>query len=231
MKTMSEQKKVVLGRVKVENVRLSFADIYRPKSIRRQDGTQSDPKYSANALIAKDGKCPDTGKPLTAVYAGKRMPIMAALKKAKLDAMAKKLGEEKAGSAKIKPENYCVRDGDLENWDGYEGNWYLSGNNSNAPKVVGKDKRPVSADDGVVYSGCFVNMIYTMWCQLPGTGQDGQPKPMAVFASLEAIQFVRKGEAFGAAPVDTDDAFDDITDEDDDLDDGDLPEEDDDDLL
>lgn len=225
------EKKLVLGRIKVEGVRLSFADIFRPKSIKRKDGTQSDPKYSANALISKDGKCPVTGKPLTAVYMGKRMKIMDALKAAKMDAMGKKLGEEKAKTAKVKPENYCVRDGDLENWDGYEENYYLSGNNSKAPKIVGKDKRPLTADDGVMYSGCFVNMVYTMWCQLPGQSPSGDPKPMAVFASLEALQFVRGGDAFGAAPVDTDDAFDDITDEDDELDDADVEDDEDEDVL
>ena len=228
----TQDKKHVLGRIKLEGVRLSFADIYKPKSIRRNDGTQSDPKYSANGLIGKDGKCPETGKALTAIYHGKRMPIMAALKKAKQDAMAKKLGDDKAATAKVKPENYCVRDGDLENWDGYEGNYYISGNNSKAPKVVGKDKRPLSPDDGIMFSGCFVNMVYTLWCQLPGQSQTGDPKPMAVFASLEALQFVRKGEAFGAAPVDTDDVFDDITDEDDEIDEEDEADEgDDSDLL
>lgn len=213
--TTTQDKKVVLGRITLEDVRLSFADIFKPKTIKRADGSQSEPKYSANALISKTGKHPLTGKPLTARYMGKRMPIMEALKAAKLDALAKKLGDDKAKAAKVKPENYCVRDGDLENWDGYEGNFYLSCNNSKQPQVVGKDKRVVTQAEGLVYSGCHVNMVVTLWCQLPGQAASGDPKPLAVFGSLEAIQFVRDGKAFGAAPVNVDDEFEDITDEDD----------------
>jgi hypothetical protein len=219
-------KKLVLGRITLEDVRLSFADIWKPKSIRRKDGSESDPKFSANGLIDKSGKNPVTGKPLTAKYMGKRMPLMDALKMAKLDALGKKLGDDKAKTAKVKPENYAVRDGELENWDGYEGNWYISANNSKQPKLVGRDKRDLTQADGILYSGCYVNMVITLWCQLPGQSASGDPKPLAVFGSLEAIQFVRDGDAFGAAPVDVDDAFDDITDEDDELDNDDGDDED-----
>ena len=208
---MADEKKLVEGRVTLLNVRLSFADIWRPKSIKRKDGTESPPKFSANALISKDGK-DDQGKPLMGRYMGKTMPIMAALKAAKHDALKKRLGEEKALKAKVKPENYCVRDGDLENWDGYEDNWYVSGNNSKQPKIIGRDKRPMTEADGKPYSGCYVNMIFTLWCQQPGQTPNGDPKPLGVFGSLEAIQFHHDGESFGAPGVDTDEEFEDISD-------------------
>ena len=225
----TDEKKLVEGRVTLLGVRLSFADIWRPKSIKRKDGTESPPKFSANGLISKNGK-DDQGNPIMAKYMGKKMPVMAALKKAKTDALTKKLGADKAEKAKVKPENYCVRDGDLENWDGYEGNFYISANNSKQPKIVGRDKRPMTERDGKPYSGCYVNMIVSLWCQTPGQTPNGDPKPLGVFGSLEAIQFVRDGEAFGAQPVDTDEEFDDITDgEDDDF--GGDGDEDEDDVL
>lgn len=210
----TDEKKAVDGRITLLGVRLSFADIWKPKSLRRDDGSESDPKFSSNFLI--DKKLAESGE-LKAKYKGKVMPVMQALKLAKLDAMSKKLGEDKAKEAKVKPQNYCVKDGDLENYDGYENQWFLSSNNSRQPQIVGKDKRPLTQADGKPYAGCYVNAVVTLWCQLPGKTPKGDPKPLAVYASLEAIQFVRDGEAFGAKPVDVDEEFDDVTDDDDEI--------------
>lgn len=221
---MTEEKKKVAGRIKLEGVRLSFADIWRPKAIKRQDGTESPPKFSANFLIPKEGS------DLTAIVDGKRVPIMVGLKKAKIAAIAKKLGEEKATTLKIKSSAYAVKDGDEENYDGYEGQWYVSANNAKQPKIIGRDKRVLKEADGVVYSGCYVNAIITLWYQPAGVKNDN-PVPHAVYASLEAVQFVKDGEAFGAPGVDVDEDFDDLTDDDDDLDDDDVDGDDDEDVL
>jgi hypothetical protein len=221
---MTEEKKKVAGRIKLEGVRLSFADIWRPKAIKRQDGTESPPKFSANFLIPKEGS------ELTAIVDGKRVPIMVGLKKAKIAAIAKKLGEEKAKTLKIKSSAYAVKDGDEENYDGYEGQWYVSANNAKQPKIIGRDKRVLKEADGVVYSGCYVNAIITLWYQPAGVKNDN-PVPHAVYASLEAVQFVKDGEAFGAPGVDVDEDFDDLTDDDDDLDDDDVDGDDDEDVL
>lgn len=221
---MTEEKKKVAGRIKLEGVRLSFADIWRPKAIKRSDGTESPPKFSANFLIPKEGS------ELTAIVDGKRVPIMVGLKKAKIAAIAKKLGEEKAKTLKIKSSAYAVKDGDEENYDGYEGQWYVSANNAKQPKIIGRDKRALKEADGVVYSGCYVNAIITLWYQPAGVKNDN-PVPHAVYASLEAVQFVKDGEAFGAPGVDVDEDFDDLTDDDDDLDDDDVDGDDDEDVL
>lgn len=221
---MSEEKKIVRGRLKLEGVRLSFADIWRPKGITRGDGTTSPPKFSANFLIPKDGD-------LTGVVAGKRMPIMEALKRAKIDAIAKKLGEEKAKALKIKASAYAVKDGDEENYDGYANQWYVSASNSIQPKIIGRDKRRLSEADGVIYSGCYVNAVITLWYQPAGVKNDN-PVPHAVYGSLEAIQFARDGESFGAPSVDIDEDFDDLTDDEDDLGDDDVNDDsDEDDVL
>lgn len=217
---MAEDKKKVMGRIKLEGVRLSFADIWRPKTIRRSDGTESSPKFSANFLIPKDGD-------LTAIVNGKRMPTMKALKQAKTDAIAKKLGEEKAKTLKIKSSAYAVKDGDEENYDGYEGQWYVSANNAKQPKIIGRDKRPLKEADGIIYSGCYVNAIVTLWYQPAGTKNDN-PVPHAVYGSLEAVQFMKDGEAFGAPGVDVDEDFEDLTDDEDGLDDDDVGDGDDD---
>jgi hypothetical protein len=47
-----------------------------------------------------------------------------------------------------------------------------------------------------------VNAVIRIWFQDNEHGQ-------RINASLEAVQFLRKGEAFGATQIDVDDAFDD----------------------
>lgn len=217
----TEKKKEVIGRVTLKGVRLSFADIWKPKTLKREDGTESDPKFSANFLIPKEAS-------LQGVYNGKTMPIMAALKAAKIDAIAKKLGEDKAKELKIRANNYAVKDGDEENYEGYAGQWYVSANNSRRPVVKGRDKRDLAEADGVVYSGCYVNAIVTLWYQAAGT-KNGNSVPHAVYASLEAVQFVKDGASFGAPSVNDDD-FEDLTDDEDDIG-GDDAAGDDDDML
>lgn len=197
-----------IGQVKMQGVRLSFADIWRPKTFKRSDGTQSTPKYTSNFLFEKAG---DT----KAVYMGKVMPILKALKAAKMDVLAHKLGEAEALKAKVKPQNYCVRDGDDETYDGYEGCYYVSASNKTQPQIVSKDRRALTEKDGIPYAGCYVNAVITMWCQKPGMGDDGTPRGLGVFASLEAIQFAADGEAFGAKPVDVMEVFEDLSDADD----------------
>lgn len=215
-----DKKKEVIGRVTLLGVRLSFADIWKPKGIMRDDGTESPPKFSANFLIPKDGD-------LMGVYKGKKMPIMKALKAAKIDAIAKKLGPEKAAELKIRANNYCCKDGDEENYDGYAGQFYVSASNSKKPVVKGRDKRDLTEADGIIYSGCYVNAIVTLWYQAAGT-KGGNAVPHAVYGSFEAVQFVRNGESFGAPGVDDDD-FEDLTDDDDDIGDDDADDDDDDD--
>ncbi len=224
---MAEDKKIVAGRIKLEGVRLSFAqDLFTPGEVKNNGEPVLDKagnpvlKYSSNFLIPKNGE-------ETAVVNGKRMPIMKGLKTAKIDAIAKKLGDEKAKTLKIRSSAYAVKDGDEENYEGYEGNWYVSSNNSKKPKVIGRDKRALQESDGIVYSGCYVNAIITLWYQPAGT-KNGNPVPHAVYASLEAVQFVRDGDPFGAPGVDVDEDFEDLTDDEDDLDDDDLDGDEDD---
>ena len=206
------EKKGIPGRIRLEDVRLSFADLFTPRTFQGED--EGAARYKASFLIPKTGNT-------TATYHGTRGPIMKMLKRAKLDAITSKIGEQEAAKVakRIEPGNYAVRDGDYKEYDGYEGHYFLSSTNRRPPQVIGRDKRPLKAEDGVVYSGCYVNAIVTLWYQAAGR-RGGNAVPTAVWATLEAVQFVRDGEAFGAAPVDTDEEFDDVTDDDDFVDEG-----------
>jgi hypothetical protein len=113
----------------------------------------------------------------------------------------------------LKPEKVCLRDGDLENWEGYADMLYVSANRREAdgpPRVITNrkdaDKKWITAragEDNCPYAGCYVNAIVRVWAQDNEHGK-------RVNASVEAIQFLRDGDSFsGAAPINVDEEFSD----------------------
>ena len=70
--------------------------------------------------------------------------------------------------------------------------------------VINRDKTPITEDDNVVYAGCYVNAIITLWAQNNSYGK-------RVNAQLDGVQFVRDGEPFGDGGISVDqfDGFDD----------------------
>ena len=112
---------------------------------------------------------------------------------------------------KLKAAAHCVRDGDEETWDGYEGHYYVSSTNTTKPVVVDQMRQPLLESSGRPYSGCYVNGIVELYVQKPGKNDDGTPRPLRVNASLKAVQMKADGEAFGAEPVDPMAAFEDIS--------------------
>lgn len=104
----------------------------------------------------------------------------------------------------------CLHEADEKEYEGYDSEHvYLSASSSRRPVVVDRDLEPLTAEDNRPYAGCFVKASVRLWAQ---DNQFGK----RVNAELLAVQFVKDGEAFGAAPVRAEDEFDAI-DEDDDL--------------
>lgn len=192
--------KVDVGKVKLTNVRLSFCDaLFLPKSVNGGNA-----RYSSNFLM-------DPNTPEGAANIKK-------LKAAAVAKMREKYGDDQAKWPKIKPANKCLRDGDEENWDGYAGHMYLSTSNRDKPKTVDRNpKRELKQEDGRLYAGCYVNAVVKLWIQQAKTIEDGSTIPNRINASLEAVQFYKDGEAFGARPVDPNEEFDDLSDDDSDL--------------
>ena len=58
------------------------------------------------------------------------------------------------------------------------------------PTLVNRDKTPIVEEDGILYSGCYVNASIDVWVMDNSYGKK-------VLASLNAIQFVKDGEPFG----------------------------------
>lgn len=194
-----------VGKVTILGVRLSFASLFETNKQDQEDGTVRE-TWKSNFLIPKDG----VGE-VEAIYKGNRMSILKALKAAKADAMEKKWGSDPDKWPKIKADRVFLRDGDEEDWDGYAGQYYISANAAlnDRPSVVtnrkSADGRWIQAEPGAQsapYSGCYVNAVIMVWAQDNKHGK-------RVNAMLKSVQFVKDGEAFGAAPVNPDDEFSD----------------------
>lgn len=94
-----------------------------------------------------------------------------------------------------------IKDGDSKaEYDGFPGNMFISARSDKArPTTVDRDKSPIIAADGKIYSGCYVNGFIEVWAQDNSYGK-------RINAQLLGVQFSRDGDSFGggARPVDPD---------------------------
>lgn len=154
--------------VVLKNVRLSYANIYTPKSI-----NGSDPKYSASIMIPKDNE-ESIEDVETAIDA------------------AKEYGAEnvKGWGGKIpKKLKDTLHDGDDRDDEdpNYEGFMYLTATSKKQPELVNKHGDPIM-DNSEIYSGCWVNVVLRFYAY------DSQSKGVAV--ELGPIQKVKDDTAF-----------------------------------
>ena len=175
--------------IKLKHVRVSFVKVFRAEAFRGAKRGPSDggeKAFSINALISKDT---DAGKDM-------HDEVQDLIDRC----MDDKWGRDKP---RLKADKFPMRNGDDEDYDGYADHWYITARNRNRPKVIDADgKTPLAEEDNRPYSGCYCNVWIRIWAQDNEFGK-------RVNASLEAVQFVRDGEAFsGAAPVD-DEEFED----------------------
>lgn len=121
-----------------------------------------------------------------------------------------KLIEDCKEQNKIKTNKVFVRDGDdpeFEDYDGYAGHWCVKAANTVRPKVLDRDKSHLTEEDGVIYSGCYVNAQISPWAQNNKWGR-------RINANLLGVQFVKDGEPFsGGGKTADDDDFDDLSDD------------------
>jgi len=95
------------------------------------------------------------------------------------------------------PPKICLRDGsDKPDLEGYGDEvMFINARSDKRPHVIGRKMEAIRPEDGVVYAGCYVNATVRLW------GQDNQ-YGKRINAQLRAIQFVRKGDAFGDGDID-----------------------------
>ena len=173
--------------VKLKNVRIAFSqNLFKAGSKTAGDK----PKFSATFIIPKDD------------------PQVAAVNKV-ISEVAREKWQGKADAIMkgIRADNkICLRDGDAKTeYDGFEGNMFISSSNSAAPLVIDKDRSPLTESDGKPYAGCYVNANIDIWAQDNSFGK-------RVNATLKGVQFFRDGDAFcGSSPASEDD-FEDLSD-------------------
>ena len=195
----------------LRNVRLQWADIFTPSS-GEIAGKKTEPKYKAIALFEKDSDAMKVG----------REALLAA---------ARELWGANAQNvvAQISANSKAIRDGNSKlNDDGsvrpeFKDLFFISASNKQKPQVVapkyhnGKfvtiteggrgmsDGIDVTDQLGYVlkapYRGCFVNLKVQFVAGKAFKATSGEMIPNQVYAKLEAIQFVKDGDPFGAGPT------------------------------
>ena len=169
---MSQNTKVVTG----INTRLSYANIWEPKSI---NGGKE--KYSVSLIIPKS----DT-KTVTAI----EKAIDAAIEEG-----IGKFGGKKPNKAALK---LPLRDGDLEKDDvNYKDAYFINANSITAPQIVNKQVQPI-LDQTEVYSGCYARVSISFYA-FNTNGNRG------VACGLGNIQKICDGEPLGGHSSASDD--------------------------
>jgi len=192
-------------KVIVKNVRLSFNDLFTPKSI-----NGGAPKYTATLI------CSDETKLRFANKEGEQVIVP----HGKLQAVCEHVLKEKFGKLPAKADNwvynkadgsttrdeYVNDDGDY--WAGFDAETlYISAGKPEAKCKDGKmtvlDQRrePIAENSGLLFSGCYVNAVLDIYAY---DGDSGK----GVTASLEGIQLLRKGEPLGFTKIDVESEFD-----------------------
>lgn len=118
-------------------------------------------------------------------------PFLPALSNGILTA-AKDAFADKAPSilAQLKAQNRLILHLGAEKGEkpGYVGNHYFNASNATRPTVVTKAGVAVTAADGIIYGGCYVDGVFDLWA-----GPNYKKAPM-VGISLLAVIFDRDGE-------------------------------------
>ena len=173
-------------KVKLENVRLAFAQIFEPKAF-GEDG--SDPAYGASFIFSKTHPA----------YK---------LIQAAIETVAEEKWEKKAAEVLKQlrsADRTCLHDGDGKpDYAGFQGNFFVDSRNKARPLVIDKDKSPLTAADGKPYAGCYVNATVDVWPQANKFGK-------RINATLSGIQFYKDGDAFTGAPPASPDDFEDLS--------------------
>lgn len=93
-----------------------------------------------------------------------------------------------------KKDLLVVHDGDdKKKFEGFEGNFYVAASADTRPTAINRDRSPITEQDGILFSGCYVNAKIEVWVQDNKWGK-------RVNATLLGVQFVKEGDAFGSTP-------------------------------
>ncbi|PHM39296.1 hypothetical protein Xmau_02900 [Xenorhabdus mauleonii] len=173
-------------KITLKNVRLAFPDLFEATQV----NGQGDFKFRATFLIPKE-----------------RKELIAEIESAIIKVATEKWGAKAEGIIKtIRGNNmrFNFRDGDEKtDYDGYAGNMFISASNKSRPLVIDRARSPLTAQDGRIYSGCYVNATISIFAY------DNNGK--GISASLSGVQFFRDGDAFAGGGIASVNDFDDLS--------------------
>lgn len=141
--------------------RISYPNIFRREVFQGEEG-----KFSATFLIPKSD---------VATLKTVRGQIDAALKEAGFD---------------VAKDRWFIKDGDASGKEEYKGHMVLKASENKRPLVMNRDKSILTEDDNVIYGGCEVNAMLSVWVQNNSYGK-------RVNCNLLGVQFAGEGERFG----------------------------------
>lgn len=178
--------------IKLKNVRIAFCqNLFEAGSI----DVNSKPAFSATFILQKDDP--------------QNSAIVEVIKTVAQSQW--KTNWEKELKAINAAGKLCYRDGDTKaQYDGFEGNMYISARSYVAPKVFNKDRSLLTAKDGLPYAGCYVNALVDIWAQDNNFGK-------RINCALTGIQFCADGDAFSGSRPATENDFDDLSNAGDDM--------------
>jgi len=108
--------------------------------------------------------------------------------------------------AQLKAQNrLCLHDGaEKATTPGYAGNLYVNASNKIAPMVRHANGAQLKASDGVIYPGCYGDVILDIYAQDPKSNPEWGKR---VNASLLGVMFNRDGERLAGGAMAAEDDF------------------------
>lgn len=178
------------GMIRIDNVRVSFPHLDKPKEGKDDNGNPTKAKFGIVGMLPKK--------------------THVAAKELIVEAMNALLAAN--DNPKVASDKKFIRNGDDQDREEYEGHWTVSAREERRPPVRnqrGEIVVEVEKIADMVYGGCFCNILIRPWYQ---DGQKvGKGYGKRVNAGLVGVQFVRDGEAFGEGRIDDTDAWDDVS--------------------
>ncbi len=153
-----------MSKIKIASARLSFPSLFQTAQFSGEDTG----KYEATFILDKV----EHAETIKAIQA-------------QIDHLLKTELKGKLPSDKI-----CLKDGDESGREEFEGKMTIKASTKRRPLVINRDKSPITADDNIIYAGCYVHAIISLWAQANSYGK-------RINASLDGVQFARDGEPFG----------------------------------
>jgi hypothetical protein len=189
-------------RFKLLDVRQSFMCYWKAEPY--PEGNDPTPYFSGTYLLTPDSQFQyygDDNKLLPKKFAAKP----------ELDKICKLLTDDKWGKkgpsilkAIQMTGKIFVRDGDTKpDYEGFPGTFFISARSKVRPNYFDQQKQEITEAQGILYSGCYVNVNLEAYAYTKGNNGLG--------ARIRGVQLLRNGEAFGGGgPPASDDEFDEI---------------------